>query len=183
MKKMGLVFMIAGISLLFFRDGVNGEYEFENKETLRDIKSISVFLGVLNPDVEKAGLSEDTIQKDVELQLRMAGIKVVPVYFPMSGSVLLVNPDIIEYAQISKLLKSKFFFVTIRLQIIQGVSLLRNSTMSFSATTWETDYHFTVGEEKLEKSVKDSLKNLVDKFLNDYLAVNSIQSSTPQRKQ
>lgn len=48
----------------------------ESLQSLRGIKGVHVILEKLNPDIEADGLRNDSIQTDVELKLRLAGIKV-----------------------------------------------------------------------------------------------------------
>ena len=57
---------------------VYAESEY-NIESLRGLKGVLVILEKLTEDIEKDGLSRSSIQTDVELKLRLAGIKIFTV--------------------------------------------------------------------------------------------------------
>lgn len=46
-------------------------------ESLRGLKGVLVLVEALKPEIEADGLRRDSIQTDVELKLRLAGIKVL----------------------------------------------------------------------------------------------------------
>lgn len=49
-----------------------------SRSTLKGLRGVSVMIESLEPEVERDGLSRSTIETDVELKLRQAGITVVP---------------------------------------------------------------------------------------------------------
>lgn len=49
----------------------------DGRETLRGLKGVYVLVEHLNPEAERDGLDKTTIQTDVELKLRQAGIQVL----------------------------------------------------------------------------------------------------------
>ena len=57
------------------------------------------------------------------------------------------------------------------IQLSQDVLLERNINISFIAPTWQRRSVRYVGIERLD-SIRDSIKDYIDKFINDYLTVN-----------
>jgi hypothetical protein len=49
----------------------------DTRTTLRRLSGIRVLIESLEPDMERAGLSQQQLQTDVELQLRHAGLRVL----------------------------------------------------------------------------------------------------------
>ena len=66
-----MVFSLAGMSSSAFA----GDDKLA-RETLKGINGVHVVVGVLNIDLEQVGLSKSQIRTDIELKLRLAGIKV-----------------------------------------------------------------------------------------------------------
>ena len=74
-KKSLIVLMVMSLCSLISNSGFCSD-EMERR-SLKGIKGIFVFVEKLPNEVEKAGLRKDQINTDVELKLRMEGIKVV----------------------------------------------------------------------------------------------------------
>jgi hypothetical protein len=63
------------------------------------------------------------------------------------------------------------YAVNCEVSLIQEVLLARDPSISYSAATWSTTAVGTIGKDRLPQE-RDSIKDLVDQFLNAYLAVN-----------
>jgi hypothetical protein len=50
-----------------------GQYSIQ-QESLRDLKGVYVSVESLSPEIQKDGLTKDSVRKDVVLMLRKAGI-------------------------------------------------------------------------------------------------------------
>jgi hypothetical protein len=160
-----ILFVAVFLSLPFHGSALDTQY---SRRSLSGIKSFSV-VEDLSKSALDLGLSPQQLQTAVELKLRLAGIKVVgnEASVDLPGSpYLYVNiitvgkaPGIIGYAII--------------LSFNQAASLERNPDIkSQAAATWSIESITTVGSDRAAESVKSSLGEMVDKFLNAYLSVN-----------
>lgn len=138
-------------------------------ESLRGLKGVNVTVEDLKSDIEADGLRKDSIQTDVELKLRLAGIKVLTEeeQFKEPGyPYLYVNVNSVK----SNLAPTYAFSIEISLK--QVVLLVRDLKIRvFAAATWRKGSVGIVGEQKVD-SIRDGVKDGVDEFINDYLSVN-----------
>lgn len=143
------------------------------KDTLKGIKLFCVIVEDLKPDIISIDLDKYSIQKDVILKLRMAGIDVLPEeeflrtfrtpYLSVNLNPLIDNNFIIYIISIN--FKQKMFW---------GIN---PNTLVSSVTTWQHISARTVDVHKVQtikkQMIKDAISDGVDIFLKDYLAVNS----------
>lgn len=155
-----LVFLIFGS---FVHSGDKDELE-----SLRGLKGIYVLIENLPADIEeKGGLTKDQIRTDIELKLRLAGIKVVS---REERSTIPGWPCL--YVNINPMKrKTELVVYAIQTELSQEVFLERNPNIQIKAITWSRGMIGTVGEAKLSQ-IRTSLKDLIDEFINDYLSVN-----------
>jgi len=153
------------------------KYVSEPREILAGLQGVAVVVEVFRPEVEKYGFSQQQYQTDVELRLRQYGVKVLSL-FELTKAVgsprlyINVNPYIDE--------KVGFAAVSVLLELTEYVSLERNPTIMTSAVTWREGMLLTRELNRLNE-VRDSVEDLVDQFINDYLAANP-KEQTPQQK-
>jgi hypothetical protein len=168
----------------------------ESRETLREVTPIYVVIEGITPELEQNGLGAKQFKKDVEIQLRKAGITAIvsreekesAESFP-AGLYVRIN------ALKSGMLKSEFdidyYAISISVKLIQRClpltheSLSRVSTENIDpsyvsthyalACTWSTNNIYLAGEERLI-DIRDCVKELVGHFISAYLSVN------PKRK-
>jgi outer membrane lipoprotein-sorting protein len=76
MKKYKRSIFIVVLMLVLSTSVFAGDIK-SDRETLKNLKGVHVHVQDLNQDIEQAGLSKDQIRTDVELKLRLAGIKVL----------------------------------------------------------------------------------------------------------
>ena len=138
------------------------------RSTLRGIKGVYVIVDSLTPEIEKSGLIVDLLKTDVELKLRLAGIKVLSNEEFHAGPagiipILGVTPTIMKSTTI--------YIYNIGIMLNQGVILLRQQEdLKVSiAITWS---HGLTGFTSNLHSIRDRVKDLVDIFINAYLSVN-----------
>ena len=142
-------------------------------ESLRGIKGAYVIILDLEPDIEKDGLRKDQIKTDVELKLRLAGIKggaknsngVEWLLKEPGGLWLQVSVGSIK-------LEIGSYIYDVAVVLHQMVYLERNTKIKISAETWRRDYFGIVGENEVADVIRNSIKDLMDEFINDYLTVN-----------
>lgn len=177
MRKGKQIILITVAVLLLISPCVNSEFVADDRETLRGIKAIFVAIEHLRNEAEKFGLTKDKIRSDVELQLKMAGIKVVSKeeWLKIPGSPrLYININQVYNNQVGA------FVCDINVNFNQMVYLERKPDVSCMATTWWTTATGAVGVKEMEKKIRETIKDQVDVFLNEYFAVNPKNKSKLQ---
>jgi len=124
------------------------------------------------------GLRKEQLKTDVELKLRLAGIKVVR----EKKESVWEHPHLI--VGITPIIKNKLEFSVfcIELFLAQSVRLTRDRTITIFATTWETGWVGSVDKVKFVSEVREKLKDRVDEFINDYLAANPKEQPKNERR-
>lgn len=145
---------------------INGK---SNRATLRGLSGVGVLVEQLAPEVEKEGLIKNQIQIQVELKLKMAGIKVLTMEECLKTPgepYLYVNVNV----NIAKT-ESDIYPYSIDVLLMQKVSLLRDPKQTTYAVTWSTG-----GVGSIEKSIlsqlRTSVEEMVDLFIKTYLSEN-----------
>ena len=139
--------------------------------TLKGVGGMAVMIETLPTAAQGAGLSEKTLQTDVELRLRKAGVTVVGLdeSLRIPGSPAL-------YVQVGFVCfdpKLPMCASSIEVEFIQSVLLERDpSIVDPVAATWRTTALRIGGEQKMEKATREAIADQVDEFLNTYLALN-----------
>jgi hypothetical protein len=144
--------------------GITRAASESDKKTLKGITGISVLVEEIN-NKALSGLTRDALQTDIELRLRKAGVEV---HDPNDKSsydlpLLYVNVHCLS-------ISGGMFAFNIEVQVQQAVHLRRDpSIVSSGATTWKVA---GLGTASSGRSIRDHVEDLVDNFLNDYLAAN-----------
>ena len=166
MKKIQWIFSFAVAVLQLLSPCANAEWAKSERETLKGIESLYVTIEKLQHDAVEVGLTSNMLRKDVELKLSTAGIKVP---FALTGNDephlnLIIN---VYYDKLNN-----FVFYNFQISLLQPTILLRNSNLSCYARTWFLSTIGSVSKEECVKLIRDEIKNKIDTFINDYLAVN-----------
>jgi len=152
------------VLFLLITSSVYGQTDIES---LRGLKGVYVIIESLKPDIEADGLREDQIQTDVELKLRLAGIKVLT---EEEWEKELGCPCL--YVKVSARKWESIYSCSTDVELHQDVYLVRDSSIRvFGAITWYKSSFGLIGEMKVYQ-IRDSIKDYVDEFINDYLSVN-----------
>jgi len=138
-------------------------------ESLRGLGG--VFVAVEKLDNETKGelpFDENQIRVDIELKLRIAEIKV---FSKEESSKTPGSPCL--YVNLNALLVPEIDTIYYALNIFleQTAYLSQNSNIHPSAMTWWSGSVGAVGKNWASK-IRDSIKEKIDKFINDYLSVN-----------
>jgi len=168
-KKKWLGVLLVTLLTLAFQSSVFAINGKSNLATLRGLSGVGVLVEQLAPEVEKEGLIRNQLQIEVELKLRMAGIKVLTkeeclktpgepyLYININVNTAKTESDIYPYS--------------IDLVLMQKASLLRDPKQTTYAVTWSTG-----GVGSIEKSIlgqlRGSLEEIVDLFIKTYLSEN-----------
>lgn len=136
----------------------------DTRSSLRGLKGVEVIIDLSpRPEAEQNGLTTSAIRTDVELKLRQAGIPVLATEGgnPWLGVIVNVVPS-----------SGTIWPYAITVELRQNAFLLRDSSiLALGTVTWSVGAISGVGKQDLS-SVRDVVKDQVDKFINAYLAVN-----------
>ena len=158
-----LLFVIS--ALLLSLPYVNAEYVSDEKETLRGIKSMGVVIEDMSVEAEGDGLTKEKIRMDIEQKLRMSNIKV------LDEKETAESPYLYIEICIDKRSLSTFIY-EVSVSFKQLVCLKVKPDVSCYATTWKRCYLGGVSQTRMERKVRENIQYLVDKFTDDYRAVN-----------
>jgi hypothetical protein len=130
--------------------------------SLKGISTVYVMVEELPDGARMLGLSKDAIQTDVELKLRLAGMRVVTEDEGdkiSGGAFVYINVNLTDNASAAG----------IDVEFDQDALLARNYEFSPSVTTWFSGF---VLANPSAQEIRDRVKDLVDGFLNAWLSVN-----------
>jgi hypothetical protein len=135
-----------------------------DRASLTGITAVSVLVESLPEGAKKLGLSEQTLQTDVELKLRLAGLRVATmeenIKLPRNGNAFVyVDLNATDGAEAASVLVS----------LCQDVTLARNGQFASGAMTWDKAY---VVANPSVQGIRNLVKDMTDEFLNDWLAAN-----------
>lgn len=138
---------------------------------LVELPSVSVLVVVIREDTQqKDGLSKDTLKTAVELRLRTLGIKVI------TEEESLKEPGWpYLYVRVGVMRSNAYpiYFFTNGVVLKQNVTMDRPPKLWITgAITWETSSQGLCPGQDLAKVITENVLEMVDKFANDYLAVN-----------
>jgi len=172
-KQLSKIIFILIISLFIHPLTSYSEAELElteehiRREPLKGIQGISVLIESLRPVAKELGITRESLKTEVELKLRSAGIKI-----PRSEEkdspfgTLYVNVNIIRDKNIYA------FKIDIELhEIVYIKRINKRKLIRTPVRIWDYGY---VGLFHKDNSsfIREELKRGLDRFLNDYLAVN-----------
>lgn len=159
MKKSVVAFFI-----LLLLVGAASAQQFSQKNALRGLSGVAVKVERLDAALEKDGVFRDQLQRDLELKFRQAGLRVNTT----------IKGDSFDYPQFYvnvHVIKDEagFYAVNLTGRLIEMGEWRRGDILF--VTTWQASELMIVGFSRLD-AVRASLKDMVDTFLNDYLAAN-----------
>jgi len=147
----------AVLAVLFLVSMLSGSracgQESLDANTLKGIRAVQVAIEDLSDSAQALGLEEETLQTDVELKLRRAGLRVssTPV-----GAFVYISVSVVDGAS------------AIRVELNQSARLLLSGE-TWTVTTWSQGY---LEANSTAASIRSHVKDLVDAFVNDWLSVN-----------
>lgn len=141
--------------------------------TLKDLPGVRVVVERFRSAAEDAGFDKQTFQTDVELKLRMAGIKAVegtdlPLLYLNVNTLHRESNRNAAYSVSLELLQFVLLESQLRSDPEKSSEALATSTTM--ATTWSTG---SLGLGSVA-DVRASVRDQVDMFINDWLAVNPL---------
>lgn len=139
------------------------------RKTLAGLRAIAVVVESIEPEIERAGLTASQLQTDVELRLRRSGISVLDT----GGTYLYINANVLKIDNYS-------FAYSLKVSLMQPVVLERNKAISTIASTWDKGVVGVVGASNFQR-IRQNAGDLVDAFINDYLAI-AASAPSPQNQ-
>ena len=138
------------------------------RDTLRGISAITVSVTYWGrTDSEPQGISKEQVRNNVELRLREAGIRVVgpeeSVRLKHVSAELDVSINCIDHQSV--------YACYVETQLAQAVHVERNNQFTVTPT-WSVRRFALLGTERI-RGIHDYVRDMVDQFLNAYLAVNT----------
>ncbi|MEJ2069667.1 MAG: hypothetical protein P8X65_09600 [Syntrophobacterales bacterium] len=142
------------------------------EEVLRGIKGMCVAVAPISIEMEKLGLSASEMEKDVELHLRQAKIKVLRpknLYREEGCSGLMIRVN----GSITRVGRKRLVAYDIHLAVMELV-LLRRPTLVpiIPAQTWGYESELMFADASRMAQVHKNVIELVDKFIRDYQEAN-----------
>jgi hypothetical protein len=111
------------------------------------------------------------LKTDIELKLRLAGIKVLSQEeFAQGIDAILYVYIIINYDR-----SKKFAHYSLQMALIQSVVLLNNTNLGCYAKTWDVIWIGGASRKEVVGVIRNNTKDRTDEFINKYLAVNPRQ--------
>ena len=150
---------LAAIFLIGF---TSASLRAQDADSLKGITAVGVAFEPLSDTAKRLGLTDESLQTDAELKLRLAGMRVVTL---RESDNLPGSPCV--YARVSLSSDAKAALVEVHLR--QNVLLQRNSQFAGFVPTWVRSY---IASDPTAQGIRDHLKDLIDEFLNDWLSVN-----------
>jgi hypothetical protein len=149
------MFMIGGL----FAQAQNSKHSIAS---LKGMSTLFVVVEQLPDGAMVLGLTAETIQTDVQLKLRVAGIRVVA---REEGTKLPGGP----YVYIALNLTNNAQAASINIELRQNARLEPNGQFVLGVTTWNVG---DIISNPTAQSIRDNIKDGVDLFLNVWLSVN-----------
>jgi len=135
-----------------------------NRATLNGLPGVYVVVEKFKEAKKQAGFDESTFQTDVELKLRMAGIKVLS---EQEFRVSPVRPWLYLMVNAAHSQPDELACFSLLLEMNQRVHLASNGALT-TGVTWSTG---SLGRGDLS-DVRTAVKDRVDAFINAWLSVN-----------
>jgi len=137
----------------------------ETQEILRGLEVLQVVIERIKPEIERDGLYEETIQTDVELKLRMAGMKVLSEEDPARTQ---DTPYL--YVHVDALKCGKGYVYKIQMSLREPVTLLRKG-IRIRTTTLR--FPGGIGITPHLSEIRDETRDLLDEFIEAWTEANA----------
>lgn len=151
----------SALVLFLFLVAYSAQAQDAESASLKGPGPVEVLVETLPPDAEGAGLTRDQLKTDVELRLRRSRIKVAPSPF----GYLYVNIDALKISGPESLVYS------VHVGVSQAATLDGNKA-GIMGPTWSNGMVGPSPSGDFAAKVRGVVGDEVDKFINDYLAVN-----------
>ena len=131
------------------------------RSSLRRLKTVQVIVEHTATDAT-GELPTSTLQTEVELKLRLAGLEV------KAGR----DSHLHICVQPLQLQTTDQCVYSVKVELNQAASLTRDSTIFLPMRSWHTELIGFVEAKKLNEAIQHAVSDLMDQFVNAYLSVN-----------
>lgn len=141
------------------------------RKLLGGLQGVYVFMPIGVHGIEVAGLTSRQLEVDAEQKLRLAGIRVLSYEAwerTLGHPTLMVSVYILPPNQKPSTYQKPYTYI-VALALFEGASLNRDPTIGVSVPTWQRHEYERTDDLK---TIRDTAQDLIDEFINDYLAVN-----------
>jgi len=169
--------LVVVLAIGLFSDNIFAAGATWERELLAGLEGVVVVVEQIDEKAKMNGLTRESLGADTELKLRQNEIKVY------SEQEQLLQPALPKlYINVNVVVREEIDFAAanIRVAFKQIVSLQRDPTRVYLATTWEASDILTCEKADL-KDVRENVKILVDQFINDFRAANPL-TTRPRRR-
>ena len=149
------VFLLLSLGMLGAGDGAL------DRATLRGVKSLNVVIDRLDPELEKAGITQDALRARITDRLSMAGIAIDPAALEFVG--LRIDSFLARKGPDSLCFSLAFY---------QPVLLVRDQKVRTASPTWEVSTILMVAPKPLAQSAISAADQLADQFVSAFRSVN-----------
>ena len=144
-------------------------------KTLAGFDTLKVEVEQLAPDLQKAGITKEQIQTDIETRLKGAGLKI-------TKSSETVNPYVVLFVSVNSIDNGVGgFAVSVTSSLNQLIVLDRNKSVASVAGTWESRSIISVIKEKVQ-AIRNFVDTQVDLFINAYRKANAAPKTSKPDK-
>jgi hypothetical protein len=162
MKRLAVLCFMAMLLVGFNSPSIPAQSDAYSNGSLKGISSVYVVVEELDDDAKIIGLTEGAIQTDIELKLRLAGMRVVS---EKEGMQLSGSPHIYVRAALAPSAKA----ACVEVGMEQNVLLQRTRECLPGVKTWETGGTIL---NPTAQGIRNHIKDQVDIFLNAWRSVN-----------
>ena len=154
-----IVVLLAVLSLPFAMKAA-GDAPLD-RATLRGLKSVSVIIDPLDPDLVKQGLTQELLQTQIEARLHDAGLALDKSATEFIGlRVIQVRAQRGPYA------------LCLSIGLYQPVLLVRNKEVKTATQTWEVETVLMADPKVMSRECLKSVSQLADRLVDAYRSVN-----------
>ncbi len=157
-----MVFTLMRLEVFVF----GADMSIDDPATLRGLQGFGIVVGDIAPEIERQGLTQAELRRDMELKLRLSGIEVLSTE---ARSRLQGSPILYLYCLIQK--GPMGFFHELVIQLREQVHLLRKPDHTTYAVTWANPG--IIGRSTKLSDVRAAANEVVDIFIDAYFAANS----------
>ena len=135
-----------------------------DRATLRGVTAVNVVIDPVEADVQKEGVTVDTLRMRLEEGLRNAGIQI-----DTAGTTFLALR--LRYVRAAR----GPLAIAITIGLYQPVTLVRDPTVKTATATWEVDTVILADTKQVYRACMDLADELTGRFVSAYRSVNGGQ--------
>ncbi len=141
----------------------------DKQRSLAGIDALYVFVQGLTEGAKKVGLTTEQIQTEAEDKLKQLGVRVIS---EEEGLRLPGSPVLYVNISVHKRTRTPAFVYHVDVGILQRATLVRDPIIRPMSITWNKGQLGYCPSRSVAKSLRETVRYLMDKFQEDYRAAN-----------